>query len=79
MLFFKYKFNKKNNVIVKSFVLWLCQWCKGDRIIRTMLSAGLGYGPPGSGATPPYSPPPRNSPLPSFGFTQEQVACVCEV
>ncbi|XP_022919138.1 homeobox protein six1-like [Onthophagus taurus] len=44
-----------------------------------MLSAGLGYGTPGSGATPPYSPPPRNSPLPSFGFTQEQVACVCEV
>ncbi|XP_044735348.1 homeobox protein six1b-like [Chrysoperla carnea] len=31
-------------------------------------------------ATPPYSPPPRHhSPLPSFGFTQEQVACVCEV
>lgn len=45
-----------------------------------MLSAGLGYGAPGSGTTPPYSPPPpRHSPLPSFGFTQEQVACVCEV
>ncbi|XP_050306955.1 homeobox protein six1 [Anthonomus grandis grandis] len=49
-----------------------------------MLSAGMGYGAaPGavSGATPPYSPPPtaRHSPLPSFGFTQEQVACVCEV
>ncbi|GLV37835.1 sine oculis [Carabus blaptoides fortunei] len=43
-------------------------------------SAGLGYGG-GSGTTPPYSPPPaaRHSPLPSFGFTQEQVACVCEV
>ncbi|KAJ0170437.1 hypothetical protein K1T71_013808 [Dendrolimus kikuchii] len=23
--------------------------------------------------------PPRDAPLPSFGFTQEQVACVCEV
>ncbi|VVC94520.1 unnamed protein product [Leptidea sinapis] len=23
--------------------------------------------------------PPRDNPLPSFGFTQEQVACVCEV
>lgn len=50
-----------------------------------MLSAGMGYGAvPGSvtGTTPPYSPPPpqaRHSPLPSFGFTQEQVACVCEV
>lgn len=44
-----------------------------------MLSAGVGYGTPSSGTTPPYSPPPRNSPLPSFGFTQEQVACVCEV
>lgn len=44
-----------------------------------MLSAGVGYGTPNSGTTPPYSPPPRNSPLPSFGFTQEQVACVCEV
>lgn len=43
-------------------------------------AAGLSYGG-GSGATPPYSPPPaaRHSPLPSFGFTQEQVACVCEV
>lgn len=46
---------------------------------KNMLSAGLGYGTPGSGTTPPYSPPPRHSPLPSFGFTQEQVACVCEV
>nr|ACS50141.1 sine oculis [Tribolium castaneum] len=48
-----------------------------------MLSAGLGYGVSGpvTGTTPPYSPPPpaRHSPLPSFGFTQEQVACVCEV
>ncbi|CAH0557457.1 unnamed protein product [Brassicogethes aeneus] len=50
-----------------------------------MLSAGLGYGVPVTntvtGTTPPYSPPPpaRHSPLPSFGFTQEQVACVCEV
>ncbi|KAG5878971.1 hypothetical protein JTB14_028803 [Gonioctena quinquepunctata] len=51
-----------------------------------MLSAGLGYGGAQStvsvtNATPPYSPPPptRHSPLPSFGFTQEQVACVCEV
>ncbi|XP_065164129.1 homeobox protein SIX1-like [Atheta coriaria] len=44
-----------------------------------MLSAGLGFTNPGTGATPPYSPPPRHSPLPSFGFTQEQVACVCEV
>ncbi|KAJ8964592.1 hypothetical protein NQ317_000897 [Molorchus minor] len=50
-----------------------------------MLSAGLGYGGGQStvsvtSATPPYSPPPptRHSPLPSFGFTQEQVACVCE-
>lgn len=25
------------------------------------------------------SSPPRDAPLPSFGFTQEQVACVCEV
>lgn len=42
---------------------------------------GLGGGNfHGGGATPPYSPPgPRHSPLPSFGFTQEQVACVCEV
>lgn len=23
--------------------------------------------------------PPKDAPLPSFGFTQEQVACVCEV
>lgn len=51
----------------------------------TMLSAaGLGYVGGQStvtNATPPYSPPPtaRHSPLPSFGFTQEQVACVCEV
>ncbi|VEN55058.1 unnamed protein product, partial [Callosobruchus maculatus] len=52
----------------------------------TVVTAGAG--------TPPYSPPPpptaqhhiagggqqRHSPqLPSFGFTQEQVACVCEV
>ncbi|ENN77312.1 protein sine oculis [Dendroctonus ponderosae] len=48
-----------------------------------MLSAGMGYGAaPGSvsGTTPSFSPPPtRHSPLPSFGFTQEQVACVCEV
>ncbi|XP_025830126.1 homeobox protein SIX1-like [Agrilus planipennis] len=44
-----------------------------------MLSAGVGYGAPGAGDTPPYSPPLRTSPLPSFGFTQEQVACVCEV
>ncbi|XP_030751194.1 homeobox protein SIX1-like [Sitophilus oryzae] len=50
-----------------------------------MLSAGMGYGAasaaPVTAATPPYSPPPtaRHSPLPSFGFTQEQVACVCEV
>ncbi|CAG9814318.1 unnamed protein product [Phaedon cochleariae] len=49
-----------------------------------MLSAGLGYatggGQSAAAATPPYSPPPaRHSPLPSFGFTQEQVACVCEV
>ncbi|CAG9768410.1 unnamed protein product [Ceutorhynchus assimilis] len=48
-----------------------------------MLSAGMGYGAaPGTmtGTTPPYSPPlARHSPLPSFGFTQEQVACVCEV
>ncbi|KAL1490649.1 hypothetical protein ABEB36_013309 [Hypothenemus hampei] len=49
-----------------------------------MLSAGMGYGAaPGTVAasTPSsYSPPPtRHSPLPSFGFTQEQVACVCEV
>lgn len=48
--------------------------------VKDMLgTAGLGYGGPGSGTTPPYSPPPRHSPLPSFGFTQEQVACVCEV
>ncbi|XP_023310530.1 homeobox protein SIX1-like [Anoplophora glabripennis] len=55
-------------------------------------AAGLGYGGGHqhqhqqatvsmTNATPPYSPPPqaRHSPLPSFGFTQEQVACVCEV
>ncbi|XP_044752661.1 homeobox protein six1-like [Coccinella septempunctata] len=46
-----------------------------------MLSAGLGYSSAPPGTTAPYSPPPaaRHSPLPSFGFTQEQVACVCEV
>ncbi|XP_060517341.1 homeobox protein SIX1-like [Cylas formicarius] len=49
-----------------------------------MLSTGLTYGAaPGAvtASTPPYSPPPsgRHSPLQSFGFTQEQVACVCEV
>lgn len=57
----------------------------GNSTVDVMLTAaGLGYGAaPGAGATPPYSPPPppppRHSPLPSFGFTQEQVACVCEV
>lgn len=46
-----------------------------------MLSAGLGYATTPSGTSPPYSPPPpaRHSPMPTFGFTQEQVACVCEV
>uniref|UniRef100_A0A6P7FIL8 Homeobox protein six1-like n=1 Tax=Diabrotica virgifera virgifera TaxID=50390 RepID=A0A6P7FIL8_DIAVI len=56
-----------------------------------MLSTGIGYGGGQNSvsvtnSTPPYSPPPngggtagRHSPLPSFGFTQEQVACVCEV
>lgn len=52
-------------------------------------AAGLGYTTSGmhhhhhgvvNAVTPPYSSPPRHhSPLPSFGFTQEQVACVCEV
>lgn len=65
---------------------WSC-CIKDDKIDNgMMLSAGLGYvAAPGSGSvsatTPSYSPSPpaRHSPLPSFGFTQEQVACVCEV
>ena len=46
----------------------------------TMLSGNLNYIVTGNSVpTTTYSPPMRNSPLPSFGFTQEQVACVCEV